>query len=394
MVMAPMALLSILLLLALGGRLESTVSQTRQRRGKLANTVAEQVVNIENLTAHGRVAKERGRLEQRSRALGEALQRRAFWIGCLRAATELTQKILLIVVLVVSARALTENLLDPASLIALVTVTALLATPLRDLGRVTEYWKNAQVARRKIAELLQPLTTPPVRLKKLVSGDGDLLVQNLQIGGMLSLPELHVSAGQRLAISGENGAGKSTLLKAFAGLVTPVRGSVALDGVATNRLSPADRRRAVGFAGQQMPLTAGSISKNVRYRLPGANAEEVDRAIRLAGLEEFLRELPEGLNTRIGGRRQLSAGEQARVMLARAVIGRPRLLLFDEIDANLDASGRLALKTLLRTYPGTVVFVSHDSELIGQADVCCLLQGGEVIVSKPERRELKKAVTA
>ena len=378
--MACLLLLTVASLLGLGSCLERSVALTRRERGRLANIVAELVDNAPRLAAHGRASHERIRLARKSNALGGALARRAFWIGSLRGATEFAQRLILLAMLAVCAVTLPG---DPASVVAALTVSALLGTPLKALGRVTEYWKNAKVARRKIADALSNTSHAP-SARKLPPGEGALTLRGVRLGESITLPDLELEAGERLAIAGANGVGKSTLLAVLAGLETPAQGQVLLDRVPTNRLSQADRRRAIGIAHQHEPLATGSVSKNVRFRLPGAKAEVVEAACGRAGLLEQLAELPEGLRTRIGPRgRRLSEGEQARVRLARAVLGTPRLLILDEIDAALDDTGRKALITLLNEYPGTVIFTSHDEHLLTRGNLRLTLQQEDAVLEYP-----------
>ncbi len=384
-VMACLLLVTLAGLLGLGSRLERTVALTRRERGRLANTVAELVDNAPRLAAHGRAGHERDRLARKSDALGHALARRAFWIGSLRGATELSHRLMLLSMLTVCAVTLPG---DAASLVAVLTVSALLGPPLKALGRVTEYWKNATVARRKLTAAVSA-SSPPPRRRKLPPGEGVLTLRNVKIGELFSLPTLQLEGRERLAVAGANGAGKSTLLAVLAGLEPPARGRVLLDGVATDRLSQGDRRRAIGMAHQREPLATGSVSKNVRFRLPGADAETVAAACRRAGLLPQLAELPDGLRTRVGRRgRTLSEGEQARVRLARAVLGTPRLLILDEIDAALDDAGREALMALLDDYPGTVVFASHDEQLLARGTLRLTLREDEAALEYP--RELRE----
>ena len=136
-----------------------------------------------------------------------------------------------------------------------------------------------------------------------------------------------------------NGTGKSSLLRVIGGLSTPAVGTVKLDGTPAGQLANTSRRNAIGIASPEMPLVAGSISKNIRYRQPGATPEQLDHACKSAGLTEWADGCDARLNIRIGADGTgLSDGEIARVKLARAILGTPRLLLLDEIEQGLDRS--------------------------------------------------------
>ena len=358
-------------LLLLGHGFEQSVRQTRRRRGGLATAVSEVLLHVPHLRLFGRTARERRRLERLSTGLTEALGTRALWIGALRGFTDFAQRALLLLILVYGAYALFAGQLDVAGLLAATGVASLAATPLRDLSRVFEYWKSAQVAREKLSNALAApraftATDNPVRLRE---GQGRLRLHAVEcLTGAASLTA-KARPGTRVAVTGANGSGKTSLLNAIAGIVSPLRGEITLDGTRTDQLSDHHRRRAIGIASHRVPLVPGSISKNIRYRHPAADADAVAKACRLAGLDGLLERLPDGLHTRLGQDGSgLSAGEAARIKLARALLDCPRLLLLDEIEQGLDADGCHSLMRCLETYPGTVVYVTHDPALIAFAD--------------------------
>ncbi|MEE4162189.1 MAG: ABC transporter ATP-binding protein [Woeseiaceae bacterium] len=356
-------------LLLLGVGFEKSVRTTRRHRGLLANTVSEVLRNVHHLEHFGRTRRERRRLEHASEELGRSLERRALWLGGLRGFVDVTHRLMLLVIIVYGASAVLNGSLDTSALLAATGVVSLAAAPLRDLSRVFEYWKSAQVAREKLAPAFRhsPFAGNVVRLPQ---GSGLLHLQKLALRTGAAALSATVQPGTRVAVTGPNGSGKTALINAIAGLGDPVAGHVTLDGVRTDRLRESHRRRDIGIASQGIPLMKGSISKNVRYRKPGASDAEVAEACSAAGLDELLDRLPEGLKKRLGpDGGGLSVGEGARVKLARALLGNPRLLLLDEIEQGLDAAGREALLRCIGQYPGTIVFATHDADLADAADL-------------------------
>ncbi len=357
-------------LVLLGRGFEQSVRQTRRRRGGLATAVSDVLLNVPHLKFFGRTTRERRRLERLSTGLTDALETRALWIGALRGFTDFAQRGLLLLVLVYGAYALIAGRLDVAGLLAAVGVASLAATPLRDLSRVFEYWKSAEVAREKLtAALVTRGESTPGDVVRLRKGRGRLRLHDVECLPGAARLTAKARPGARIAIAGANGSGKTSLVNAIAGITSPAHGEIVLDGTRTDRLSDRHRRRAIGMASHRVPLVPGSISKNIRYRHPGATPEAVAEACRLAGLEQLLERLPEGLKTRLGQDGSgVSAGEAARIKLARALLDFPRLLLLDEIEQGLDASGFRTLTNCLETYPGTVVYATHDPTLVAIAD--------------------------
>lgn len=368
----------------LGIGVEASVRKARRLRGRLANLVADTLQQVKEITAFGRVKRERQRLARRSTELNKALQSRARWLGALTALTDCVHRVFMIVVIFCGAQALQSGTISMATLLTLSTVAALLGGPLRDLGRVYEYHKNFSIARNKLRNVLTR-RPPPRRFKSLPAGPGNLSLRQVALTRGGAVNDLTVQAGDRIALLGGNGSGKSTLLGALAGLETPAHGRVFLDGIDTRALRPSDRSDAIGMASHRGALATGSIGKNVRYRIPRAAECAVQAAIRYAGLEDWIDLQPNGLSTRlIGPAGGVSEGEAARIKLARAILALPRLLLLDEIEAGLDSEGRRALYALFNVYPGTIVYATHDLILANFADQQWRLHDG-VIHSSPRR---------
>ena len=377
--------LGVLVAVGIGLRLERAVADLRASRGGLANKVSEVLLHLPTIVASGRVPKERRRVERAGVRLGEQQARRAFWQGMLRAAVELSHRLCLLLVIAFGMAGLAlDTPLPAADLLAVFAVVSLMTSPVRDLGRVYEFWKNNKVARANLAPLLAGLErreTPPARLPR---GTGALRLRAGRIGEHLRVDSIDIEAGARVAITGSNGAGKSTLLRAIAGTSGGSELDVYLDQTLTRALSDRDRRRAIGLAGNDLALVDGSISKNLRYRDPRADSAALELAISDAGLETLLAELPQGLATRIGkGRLSLSQGQAARIRLARAVVGRPRLLLLDEIELGMDAEGRERLAALIRNYPGSVVYATHDDCLLRLAEQVWSLGDDRIEITTP-----------
>ncbi len=385
-------LVSLVVITLLGIGLERGVRATRRVRGQLANAVSAIVSTVGHLAAFGRTPKERKRLGRKSEELGRALEQRAFWIGSLHAFTDFAHRTVMIVALIGGSVALQNGQLTIAALLAILGVTALVGAPLRDLGRVFEYYKNNRVAREKLTAFLNTDTRQGFSTKSLPEGNGRLTFRDVAVRDLLHIDRLSVPAGQRVALVGENGSGKSTLLQLILGLQIPDAGRIRLDGVDTRRLSHADRRRAMGIAGHQLPLVLGSIDKNIRYRHPQASADQVAAACAHTGMGSKILHLPRGLNTRLGlAGDGLSEGEAARVKLARAVLGEPRLLLLDEIESGLDQDGRQVLTALLRNYPGTIIFATHDPRLLRYADRLWTIKDGALISASQKKSRQEAA---
>lgn len=201
-----------------------------------------------------------------------------------------------------------------------------------------------------------------------------------------------IEPGERVAIIGRMGAGKSTVERLMSGLYRSTAGSVRIDGLDINQIHPADVRRHIGFAGQDSSLFFGSIRDNIILGQPYASDESVQRAADIAGVGEFTRRDPDGLDRQIGeGGRLLSSGQRQAVLLARAILTNPALLLLDEPGSHMDNRAEAMLRRTLRELPRsqTVVLVTHKSSMLEVVDRIIVLDSGRVIADGPKQTVLK-----
>jgi ATP-binding cassette subfamily B protein len=203
-------------------------------------------------------------------------------------------------------------------------------------------------------------------------------------GPVLEGVNLRVPAGKTVAIVGESGSGKSMLLKLLMGFYAPTEGRVLIDGVDLRDLDLASLRGGLGLVAQEPFVFSGSVRDNIALARPGAPLDEVIAAARAAGLEEFINALPERYDTVIGERgANLSGGQRQRLAIARALVRRPDVLIFDEATSHLDTATERAIQESLRTALAgkTVVLVAHRLSTIRQADLIYVLARGRVVES-------------
>jgi ABC-type multidrug transport system fused ATPase/permease subunit len=373
--------------LALGPGLRGAVRDARRRRARLAGNIDEKIAAMDTLQVFGQLKRERSRLVRQSRRLAEAMVNRARWLGRLRAVAEAGSGLATLAILGAGALAVRQGDASPGAVIAGLTVLGLAMPLLRDLSRVHEYWHGYRVARDNLDRVMDDrVQGPELRRgrRRLPDGPGDLRIERLFLGDALLSVDLEARGGERVLVVGGNGAGKSTLLGLLARLLDPEQGCIRIDGqdIAGCRLNAV--RRAVGLASADLPLLRGTLERNLCYRHPEASAEEIARVVHLAGLQPLLERLPGGLQAQVTeGGTNLSQGERQRLGLARALLGGPRVLLLDEVDAHLDAAGRAAMERVLSRFEGTVVMVSHDPRRPAQADRIWHLEQGWVVADGP-----------
>ena len=202
-----------------------------------------------------------------------------------------------------------------------------------------------------------------------------------------------LEAGEGLGVIGPSASGKSTLARLLVGIWKPQKGSIRLDGATFDQWSRVDLGPHIGYLPQVVELFDGTIAENISRFTPQASDESVWEAARMAGVHDMVLRLEDGYQTRIGeGGAVLSGGQVQRVALARAVYGRPKLVVLDEPNSNLDADGDAALAhaiRFLRKAGTTVIVMAHRPSAISEVDNLLMLKDGRQMAFGPKEEVLK-----
>jgi ATP-binding cassette subfamily B protein len=212
-------------------------------------------------------------------------------------------------------------------------------------------------------------------------------------GNVLDKVNLYVPAGKTIGIVGESGSGKSTLLKLLMGYYQPTAGRILIDGVDMRDFELASLRGRIGLVSQDPFIFNGTLRDNIALARPEATLAEVGQAARAAGLEDFIAGLPERFDTVIGERgANLSGGQRQRLAIARALLRRPDVLIFDEATSHLDTATEQAIQNSLRSELAgkTVVLVTHRLNTVKHADHIYVLHQGRVVEGGPHKQLLAR----
>lgn len=272
--------------------------------------------------------------------------------------------------------------------------------PLGFLGFVYREMKGAMANIEKLFALLdvRPAVTDLPDAPVLVVRDAAIRFDNVGFHYQPERPILQgvsfeVLPGQKVAVVGASGAGKSTLVKLLFRFYDPTAGRISIDGQDIALVSQPSLRRAIGIVPQDTVLFNDTLLENVRYGKPGASDAEVAEAIRMAHLEDFLAQLPEGGETRVGERGlKLSGGEKQRVSIARTVLKRPPILVFDEATSSLDSRSEQSILAALREIAQhhTSLVIAHRLSTVVDADRILVLHQGRIVEDGAHRELLVK----
>lgn len=194
--------------------------------------------------------------------------------------------------------------------------------------------------------------------------------------------DLAIPKGKMVAFVGSSGAGKSTIINLLLGIYTPTGGTILIDSVDLQQLDLAGWRRRLGVVDQDTMMFSRTVAENIRFGKPDADDEEIIAAARMANAHDFISQLPQGYDTQVGDRGyRLSGGQRQRLAIARAVIGRPDLLLFDEATSALDSESERLIQESIETLRQdcTLVVIAHRLSTVVNADRIIVLDDGRKI---------------
>ncbi|WAC95973.1 ABC transporter ATP-binding protein [Streptomyces sp. NA13] len=249
---------------------------------------------------------------------------------------------------------------------------------------------RAEVCAERIQEVLGTSSSvvPPAEPVRELAGRGTLEMRaaGFRYPGaeewVLRDVELFAGPGETTAVIGSTGSGKTTLLGLAARLIDPVEGEVLVDGVDIRRIDPALLARTVGLVPQKPYLFSGTVASNLRYGNPEASDEELWHALEVAQAKEFVERLEGGLEAPVSqGGTNVSGGQRQRLAIARTLVQRPEIYLFDDSFSALDYATDAALRAALRaeTAEAGVVIVAQRVSTIRDADRIVVLDEGRVV---------------
>jgi ABC-type transport system involved in Fe-S cluster assembly fused permease/ATPase subunit len=211
-------------------------------------------------------------------------------------------------------------------------------------------------------------------------------------GKILQNVSFTIKAGTKVAVVGESGAGKSTLVKLLFRFYDPTQGCIKIDGQDISQLTQDSVRKHIGIVPQDTVLFNDTLFENIRYGRPDASAQEIEEAIKLAHLDSFVARLPDKGNTQVGERGlKLSGGEKQRVAIARTILKRPPIMVFDEATSSLDSQSEQAILSALREIAKghTSFMIAHRLSTIVDADSIIVMDQG-MIAEQGSHDELMK----
>ncbi|HEX4108776.1 MAG TPA: ABC transporter ATP-binding protein [Solirubrobacteraceae bacterium] len=361
----------------------------QQREGELAQIVDEDIGGVRVVKAFGQEQRELERLADAAEVLYgsrmRAVRLQARYQPLLSSIPTLGQA----AILALGGELALHHHLSLGTFLAFSSYVVQFAAPARQLASILTIGQQARAGIERIFQLidLPPAIADAHDAEPLGSIAGAIDFDSVSVrhgDGPTILHEvnLHVAAGEHLAIVGPSGSGKSTLAMLVPRFQDPEQGAVRVDGHDLRGATLRSLRRQIGVVFEESFLFSESVGDNIAYGRPDASAEQVRAAARAAQAHEFIEALPRGYDTVVGERGlTLSGGQRQRIALARAILSEPRILILDDATSAVDAVIEEAIHDALRELmPGrTMLLIAHRRSTLRLADRIAVLERGRLV---------------
>jgi len=393
-IIGPIFLLTVPLLGVVSVLLSRRIKETQRRivaqTTALAGSTTESLRNIELVKTLGLTSQEIDRLNTTTeKILGLELEKIRYVRGlsfiqgtCVNL---LRTSILLVMLYLIFARQITVG-----EFFSLFIYSFYIFGPLQDIGNVIHVYREAEVSLNNFERILRmPKEEPPampvaVGAIQSVAFEGVSFRYRSGKGWALEEVAFRAARGGTIAFVGPSGSGKSTLVKLLVGLYAPQAGRILFNGHPLAEIDLERLRERIGFVTQETQLFSGTIRENLRFVNPSATDEECLAALRKAAAQGLLDRAPQGLDTVIGeGGVKISGGERQRLSIARALLRRPNLLVFDEATSSLDSLTEEEITDTVRAISRAgdliTVLIAHRLSTVIHAETIFVLERGRIV---------------
>ncbi len=300
---------------------------------------------------------------------------------------QLLQKSMSVIILWLGASEVLSLHMTIGQLIAFNMLNSHVSQPLAKMVQLWGQYIQARVAIEKLGDVLNLPTENQSNvdqhpIKGSVSFNNIIFQYQPNIPATIQDLSLEISAGESIGIVGTSGSGKSTLARLLLRLYTPQQGTIAIDGTPLNKFNVQQLRQDVGVVLQENYLFNKSVSENIAQAAPQANLESIISAAKLAGAHDFILKLPMGYDTILAeGGSSLSGGQRQRIAIARALLPRPKVLIFDEATSALDDESQALIQNNMQDIGRnrTVITIAHRLSTVRNCDRIIVLHKGQIV---------------
>ena len=310
-------------------------------------------------------------------------------MGLFNSGMEFTTGIVQVVVIAVGGLLIMQNKMNYIDLITFSLYVSTFVSPVRKLTQFAELYMQGTAGFARFLEVMRTEPTikdaPDAMELGAVEGKIDYNHVSFNYGNgipVLSDVDLHIAAGQCLAVVGPSGGGKTTLCQLLPRFYDVCEGSVTVDGIDVRHVTQASLRRNIGVIQQDVFMFAGTIRENIRYGRPDATDEEIVEAAVRAQIHSEIMEMPDGYDSYIGERGvMLSGGQKQRISIARVFLKNPKILILDEATSALDTVTEQRIQASLDELSEgrTTIIIAHRLSTVKNADIIAVVEGEHIV---------------
>jgi subfamily B ATP-binding cassette protein MsbA len=377
-------------LVTLGRRVRRTTHRSQEAVEQLSHTATEAFAGHRIVKAFGAEARELSKFQRTSEHLFRTNMKVTSALSVLPPLMEFIGGLAFAGALWYGSREISSGRMTTGQFMTFIGALFLMYAPAKKLSRVNADLQQARAAAERIFSMLDTHSEVHERpdAKALPPLRRDIEFRDVQFayegteGATLDGVSLRVGVGQMLAIVGRSGAGKTTLVNLIPRFYDVTGGAILIDGGDIREVTLASLRAQVAIVTQETVLFDDTVAANIAYGRPSATRDEIEAAARAAHAHEFIEQLPDGYETRVGERGQrLSGGQRQRLAIARAILRDSPLLILDEATSSLDAEAESLVQEALANLMmnRTSFVIAHRLSTVRRADAIVVLEQGKIV---------------
>ena len=393
-VIAPVYFLSIPLLGVLSSFLSRKIKAVQtgivSQTTELAGATTESLRNIELIKSLGLINQEDSRLRRVTQRILDLELTKIKYIRSLSFVQGTFVNLMRNLIVLMMLYLIFKDKISLGQFFSLFMYSFYIFNPLQEWGNVLQIFRETDISLRRFEDLMarspepQPLNAQPLGTVESIQFQDVTYRHRSASQPAVENLSLHLEQGKTYAFVGPSGSGKTTLIKLLLGLYQPRSGQILINGVLSTEINPNDLRLSTGLVAQDTQLFAGTIGDNLRFVAPEADDAACLQAMEQASCTGLLQRAPLGLDTPIGeGGVKLSGGEKQRLSIARALLRRPSLLVFDEATSSLDSITEEGITRTLQDLSAwrkhTVILVAHRLSTVMHADRIHVMEKGRLV---------------
>ncbi len=382
-------------------KMKEGFKESRRIVGELNSQVEDSLLGIHEVKSFANEDTEIKKFEKSNSSFLSVKKKVYKYMGAFQSSTRFFDGMLYIIVVVAGAFFLSDGAITSADFIAFMLFASMLLTSIRRLVEFTEQFQRGMTGIERFCEIMdiEPDIEDEAGAEVIKNARGEISFRDLTFRysgtdkDVLCNLNLHVNAGESVALVGPSGGGKTTLCALIPRFYEANGGEILIDGKNIKSITQKSLREQIGIVQQDVYLFSGSVRENIAYGKPDCTEDEIIEAARLAGAHEFILSLPDGYDTYVGERGvKLSGGQKQRISIARVFLKNPPILILDEATSALDnESEYLIQQSLEKLAKGRTTFtVAHRLTTIKNADRILVLTENGIEESGTHRELIER----